>query len=416
MATFKFILSKSQHQKKTKSNSSMLMLRYTHKKRVVLFTTSRNIEEKYWDDKNQIVKRGYPSSERFNIIIRKIRKKVEDIVSDLQIAGEDPTVNYVKQIYEGQATEKEVKIQYSFFEYAELYLEMAKKHKNEGTVKTYRTTINKLKEYEKYARVKLDWSIIDMDFYYDFLEFYTGIQGFLTNGFGRVIKIMKVILNDATERGYNTNLKYQNKNFRALREEVNNIYLSEAELKEIIDLDLRNNKTLEQVRDLFIVGCYTGLRFSDFTQIKKENIIDGRFLKLKTIKTDEWVTIPLFDEVKAVMEKYKDQPNSLPKAFENQVMNKHLKDVGRLAKIKEDFLKVRSKGKERVEETFKKHELMTTHTARRSFATNLFKKGVPSRVIMKITGHRTEKAFSSYIKISEDENAELMLRYLEQAS
>lgn len=416
MATFKFILSKSQHQKKTKSNSSMLMLRYTHKKRVVLFTTSRNIEDKYWDDKNQIVKRGYPSSERFNIIIRKIRKKVEDIVSDLQIAGEDPTVNYVKQIYEGQATEKEVKIQYSFFEYAELYLGMAKKHKNEGTIKTYRTTINKLKEYEKYARVKLDWNTIDMDFYYDFLEFYTGIQGFLTNGFGRVIKIMKVILNDATERGYNTNLKYQNKNFRALREEVNNIYLSEAELKEIIDLDLRNNKTLEQVRDLFIVGCYTGLRFSDFTQIKKENIIDGRFLKLKTIKTDEWVTIPLFDEVKAVMEKYKDQPNSLPKAFENQVMNKHLKDVGRLAKIKEDFLKVRSKGKERVEETFKKHELMTTHTARRSFATNLFKKGVPSRVIMKITGHRTEKAFSSYIKISEDENAELMLRYLEQAS
>src|SRR5690554_4465692 len=252
MATFKFILSKSQHQKKTKSNSSMLMLRYTHKKRVVLFTTSRNIEDKYWDDKNQIVKRGYPSSERFNIIIRKIRKKVEDIVSDLQIAGEDPTVSYVKQIYEGQKTEKEVKIQYSFFEYAELYLEIAKKHKNSGTIKTYQTTINKLKEYEKYARVKLDWDIIDMDFYYDLLEFYTGIQGLLTNGFGRVIKIMKVILNDATEKGYNTNLKYQNKNFRALREEVNNIYLSEAELKKIIDLDLSNNKTLERVRDLFI--------------------------------------------------------------------------------------------------------------------------------------------------------------------
>ncbi len=416
MATFKFILSKSQHQRKIKSNSSMLMLRYTHKKRVVLFTTSRNIEDKYWDDKNQNIKRGYPSAERLNIIIRKIRKKVEDIVSDLQIAGEDPTVNYVKQIYEGQITEKEIKIQYSFFEYAELYLEIAKKHKNEGTIKTYRTTINKLKEYEKYARVKLDWNTIDMNFYYDFLEFYTGIQGFLTNGFGRVIKIMKVMLNDATEKGYNINLKYQNKNFRALREEVNNIYLSEAELKKIIDLDLNNNKTLEQVRDLFIVGCYTGLRFSDFTQIKKENIIDGRLLKLKTIKTDEWVTIPLFDEVKAVMGKYKDQPNSLPKSFDNQVMNRYLKDVGELAEIKEDFLKIRSKGKERVEETLKKYKLMTTHTARRSFATNMFKKGVPSRVIMKITGHRTEKAFSSYIKVSEDENAELMLKYLEQAS
>lgn len=416
MATFKFILSKSQHQRKIKSNSSMLMLRYTHKKRVILFTTSRNIEDKYWDDKNQVIKRGYPSAERFNIIIRKVRKKVEDIVSDLQIAGEDPDVDYVKQIYNDSTIEKEIKRQYSFFEYAELYLEMAKKHKNNGTIKTYRTTINKLKEYEKYSQVKLDWNDIDMDFYYDFLEFYTGIQGFLTNGFGRVIKIMKVILNDATEKGYNTNLKYQNKNFRALREEVNNIYLSEVELKKIIDLDLCDNKTLEQVRDLFIVGCYTGLRFSDFTQIKKENIVDRRLLKLKTIKTDEWVTIPLFDEVKQIMSKHTDKCNSLPKAFDNQVMNRYLKEIGELAEIKEDFLKVRSKGKERVEETFKKYELITTHTARRSFATNMFKKGVPSRVIMKITGHRTEKAFSSYIKISEDENAELMLKYLEQAS
>lgn len=412
MATFKFVLSKSQHQRKTKSKTSMLMLRYTHKKQVVLFTTGKNIEDKYWDDKNQIVKRGYPSSERFNILIRGIRKKVEDIASDLQITGKDPNVHLVKQVYESNRVEKETKIQYSFFEYAELYLEKAKKHKNIGTIKTYQTTINKLKEYEKYAQKKVNWNTIDMEFYYDFFEFYTGIQGFLTNGFGRVIKIMKVILNDATENGYNINLKYQNKNFRALREEVNNIYLSEVELKKIINLDLRNDKNLEEVRDLFIVGCYTGLRFSDFSQIRKENIIEGKFIKLKTIKTDEWVTIPLMTEVAVVMGKYKDQSNNLPKAFDNQVMNRYLKEIGELAEIKENFLKVRSKGKDRFEETFKKFELITTHTARRSFATNMFKKGIPSRVIMKITGHRTEKAFSSYIKISEDENAELMLRHL----
>jgi integrase len=413
MATFKFVLSKSQHQRKINSKSSMLMLRYTHKKQVVLFTTGKNIEDKFWDDKNQIVKRGYPSSERFNIIVRNIRKKVEDIASDLQIAGEDPNVHHVKQIYESSRIEKETKIKYSFFEYAELYLEKAKKHKNVGTIKTYQTTINKLKEYEKYSRKKVDWNTIDMEFYYDFFEFYTGIQGFLTNGFGRVIKIMKVILNDATENGYNINLKYQNKNFRALREEVNNIYLSDVELEKIINLDLNSEKHLEKVRDLFIVGCYTGLRFSDFSQIKKENIIDGKIIRLKTIKTDEWVTIPLMDEVAVVMKRYKDQPNSLPKSFDNQVMNRYLKDIGELAGIKENFLKVRNKGKDRFEESFKKYELITTHTARRSFATNMFKRGVPSRVIMKITGHRTEKAFSSYIKITEDENAELMLKHLE---
>jgi len=297
MATFKFILSKSQHQKKTKSNSSMLMLRYTHKKRVVLFTTHKNLEDKYWDDRNQIVKRGYPGSDRLNTFLRAVRQKVEDIVSELQIKGDDPLTDVVKSKYQNLQNESEKKNQYTFFEFAEVYLENASKYKTRGTIKVYRTVLNKLKQYEKYARVQLNWHSFDMDFYYDFMEFYTQIQGYLSNGFGRIIKVLKVFLNEATEQGYNPSLSYQNKKFRVVREEVNNIYLSEEELKRIIDLDLSNNEILEHIRDLFIVGCYTGLRFSDFTQIKKENIMDGRYLKIKTIKTDEWVTIPLFDEV-----------------------------------------------------------------------------------------------------------------------
>jgi integrase len=97
-------------------------------------------------------------------------------------------------------------------------------------------------------------------------------------------------------------------------------------------------------------------------------------------------------------------------------MNKHLKEIGRRAKINESFLKIRTKGRKRVEQTLSKYELITTHTARRSFATNMFKRGIPSRVIMNITGHRTERAFSTYIKVSQDENAEMMLRYLEQSA
>jgi len=115
------------------------------------------------------------------------------------------------------------------------------------------------------------------------------------------------------------------------------------------------------------------------------------------------------------MDKYKDNPNSLPRSYGNQVMNRYLKEIGELAKLDDTFIKVRNKGRRRVEERFRRYELLTTHTARRSFATNMFKRGVPARVIMKITGHRTEAAFSSYIKVSQDENAELMLKYLEQS-
>ena len=411
MATTKFVLSKSQSQKKNKSNLSMLMLRYSHKKAVTYFTTSKNIEDKYWDARNQQVKRSYPGSDRLNILIKKVKQRVEDISNGILIEGGEPIPRIVKALYNEQKLEQGKKTQYSFFEYAEHYIEQSKKHKKHGTIKTYRTTINRLHEYEKYARVQLDWHNINMEFYYDFMEFYTQVLHYTNNGLGRIFKVMKAILNDATEKGYNTNLAYRNKGFKAIKEEVNKIYLSEEELQRIIGLDLSDNNQLERVRDLFIIGCYTGLRFSDFTQIKKENI-HGQTIKVKTLKTDEWVTIPLLQPVLDVMDKYKDQLNSLPKACVNQTMNKHLKEIGRRARINEIILKIRNRGKDRVETKKPKHKLISTHTARRSFATNMFKRGVPSRVIMAITGHRTERAFSSYIKISKDENAELMLRYL----
>jgi len=414
MATFKFVLSKSQHQKKTTSNQSMLMLRYTHKKRVTYFTTHKNIQDKYWDAKNQQVKRSYPGSDRFNIYVKSIRQRVEDIVNGILIEGGNPMPTIVKQQYQLKKDEQNKKTQYTFFEYADKFIQDSKKYKKQGTIKTYTKTINKLHQYEKYARIQLDWHNIDMEFYYDFMEYYMQVLGFTNNGFGGLIKVIKVIMNDATEKGYNSHNGHLNKSFKAIKEEVNNIYLDEDELQRIIDLDLSYCRQMERVRDLFIVGCYTGLRFSDFSQIKKESFV-GNILQIKTLKTGEWVKIPIMKQVSDVMAKYTDQQNSLPKSCQNQTMNLHLKEIGRRAKIDTMVLKIRNRGKERIETSIPKYKLIGTHTARRSFATNMFKRGVPSRVIMAVTGHRTERAFSSYIKISKDENAELMWRYLESA-
>ena len=196
MATLKFVLSKSQHQKKIKSPESMLMLRYSHKKKVTYFTTHKNVRDDYWDIKNQKIKRSYSGSDRFNIYLTTIKQKVDDIVNGLLIKGEDPITTYVKSLYNETKVEQQKKTQYTFFEYAEHYVEISKKSKSPGTLKTYRTVLNQLRKYERYSATQLDWHNIDMDFYYDFQEFYTGVQGFLNNGFGRVIKNMKVILKD----------------------------------------------------------------------------------------------------------------------------------------------------------------------------------------------------------------------------
>lgn len=415
MATIKFILSKSQHQRKTNSGESMLMLRYTHKKRAVLFTTHKNTFDKYWDSKNQMIKNGCVGAVRLNAYIRTIRQKVEDIVNELLIKDEDPTTSYVKELYKKSKEKTELKTKYTFFEYCEEYIKRSKKHKSNSTIKGYRTVIRRLKEYEKFSGRTINWNTIDMDFYYDFFEYYTEELGYLNNGFGKVIKILKAILNDATEKGINTNKTYNSKNFKTIKEEVNNIYLSEDEIQKMLDLDLSKNKNLEQIRDLFIIGCYTGLRFSDLSRIKREYITED-FLTIKTIKTDEQLDIPLFDIVKDIMKKYSHTENSVPKSFENQTMNKHLKEIGRLAKINDSFVRIRNNGRNRVEETLKKYQLISTHTARRSFATNMLKRGINSHIIMKITGHRTEKSFSSYIKITQRENAAIMLKLFKEAS
>lgn len=414
MSTVKFILSKSQHQRKTNSKSSMVMLRYTHNKQSVLFFTQKNIEHDYWDTNNNCSKKSYPSHLSFNTYLRTFKQRIEDIVNQCFINNQNPTTSLVKQLYiEQQNTVASTSI--SFFDYCYQFIEQSKKHKCHSTIKTYKTVVNKLIQYQKYANVSLCWNSFNLSFYYDFLHFYTSVQSYHTNGFGRAIQILKVILNDAFDKNIHQNTAYKHKKFKVLTEEVNNIYLTEEELQRIISLDLPVNSTIHNVRDLFIIGCYTGLRFSDISSLNKEHISNNT-IRIKTQKTDQWITIPLLEPVRNIMLSYRLSPNGFPTVCGSITMNKYLKQIGELAGLNDIVIKVRSKGTTRVEQRLAKYQLITTHTARRSFATNLFKKGVPSRVIMLITGHKTEKSFNSYIKINSDENAELLLSYLSNGS
>lgn len=410
MATVKFILSKSQHQRKVSSKSSMVMLRYTHNKQSVLFFTQKNIEDDYWDTKNQCCKKSYPSHLSFNTYLRTFKQRIDDIINQCLTNNQNPTTTLVKQLYiqqQNNVTSKSV----SFFDYCCQYIEQSKLHKCHSTIKTYKTVVNKLLQYQSYSNVTLHWNSFNLSFYYDFLHFYTNVQSLHTNGFGRAIKIIKIILNDALEHNIHNCTAYKSKKFKVLKEEVNNIYLSEDELQQIIQLDLSDNPTMQLVRDCFIIACYTGLRFSDIAKVKRENISDNT-LTIKTQKTLQWVTIPLLPIVVQILSRYQSTPNGFPTVCCSLTMNKYLKVIGQLANLNDNVILIRSKGKQRVEQCLPKYQLISTHTARRSFATNLFKKGVPSRVIMSITGHQTEQSFNSYIKINGNENAQLLLSYL----
>jgi len=275
-----------------------------------------------------------------------------------------------------------------------------------GTIQIYISTLNRLKAFQATYKRKIDFKTIDIDFYTELTEHLSKRLNLATNTIGKVIKNLKVILNEATERGLNENIQYKSKKFSTTSEQTDSIYLNEAELKELEELDLSQNNRLENVRDLFLVGCFTGLRYSDFSILSKNHLVDG-FIEIKEqTKTGNPVIIPIHPIVKSIIAKYDGE---LPRSISNQKTNFYLKELGKaIPSLSVNFNRSITKGGLNVSTNFEKWELLTTHTARRSFATNEYLNGTPSFTIMAITGHRTEKSFLRYIKLTPKEHAEIL--------
>jgi integrase len=272
------------------------------------------------------------------------------------------------------------------------------------TIKGYNTTLNHLKTFKSETGYKLSFDKIDLSFYNKFVRYFQD-KNQSTNTIGKNVKNVKVFMKEAFKKGLTTNTIFQDEEFKITEEDTDQIYLNTSELDIIYNLDLSDNKRLDRVRDIFIIGCWTGLRFGDLVQLNETNIIelDGKeFLKIKTIKTGELVIIPLHWTIKEILKKHN---GNIPRVISNQKMNEYLKELTRKAEITNMERIVKTRGGLRVDSTSEKCELVTVHTARRSFATNMYMADIPTITIMKITGHRTEKAFLKYIRISPEENA-----------
>ncbi len=299
----------------------------------------------------------------------------------------------------------------TFFEFVQHFVDTAPNRINQRTTKPvsykmireYHATFGYLQEYAKETGEEIDFEDIDLNFYDNF-KLFLERKGLALNTVGKKITVLKIFLNDATARGINKNLTFQSTRFKALTEESGNIYLTTEEIEKIYSMDLSDKPKLEKVRDMFVIGCWTGLRYSDWHKIRPENIKNG-FITLTQGKTGNPVVIPIHPTVENILNKYN---GNLPKPITNQKFNKSLKEVAKLAKFKEGITKQITRGGKTETIIRNKWEMVTTHTARRSFATNMYKSGIPSITIMAITGHRTEIAYLKYIKVTPQEHAERM--------
>jgi integrase len=293
------------------------------------------------------------------------------------------------------------------------------------TIRRYKTTLNGLEAFAKRYPRTLDFDNIDAGFYKSFTAWLTA-RNYATNNVSKYVENVKGFMSAAVDEGLTSNMAFRK--FANLREEAENIYLTETELSKIYELDLSDCAVgMSIVRDLFIFAAWTGLRFSDFSTLQPEHLKrdenNNMYLELRQRKTGGRVQIPVVHEVVTTLLKKYD--NCLPAGLSNQRTNDYLKEICKKAGINDRVLKHMTKGGKSVVKTsdgyssgisagVEKWELVTSHTARRSFATNMFKRGMPTLLIMKLTGHKKESEFLKYIKIEASETLDLMRQYLGQ--
>lgn len=286
-----------------------------------------------------------------------------------------------------------------------------------STVKSVRAAMTQFGNFQIEKGRNIDFQDVDMNFYHEYTA-YLKEKNYSINSIGKCIKELKTILRAAESEGYEVNPKYKDKKFKGTRIEVDSIYLTRDDLSKIMSADISKlSQGYDLARDIFMVGVWTAQRVSDYNNLSRENIkqhripkiIDNKLVykefqtvEIRQKKTGSKVSVPVSSELKSILERYDYQ---LPH-LEDQVLNRYMKDICKLAGL-DDIVEVQTtKGGKAVKEFKQKWELVHSHTARRTGATLMYLAGMDYYDIMRITGHTSPTMLKKYIKADSIEVAD----------
>jgi len=377
----------------------------------IVYPTGIAINPKFWDTKSQYAKqtRNFPNYPEFNTMLDNIENSAKDVfrkyMNDNQL--KEPSKVEYKDFLDIKFSKK-ASVEINLIDFITLFMEQSKtrisktgKPISPSTIRIYGNVRDRLIEFQEVKKCKVDFKTINLDFYYAFLEFMTIDKNYTTNTIGKYIRNLKTIMFEALERKLTDNDACRSSKFIADSEEVDSIYLGYDILDELLALDLSKQPKLDNARDLFLIYCFTGLRYEDVTTLKYDQV-QGDTISLRMHKTQEKVVVPFNHRItKSIRNKYKNKTiNSLPKIISNAKLNLYIKDAcSLLPSLQVEYELSKTKGGKKDVLIQEKFKFVTVHTARRSFATNLMLDEVPVPSIMRVTGHKTENAFWKYIKI-----------------
>lgn len=409
MKTVGFVIKKTSSRK---DGTFPIYIRYNYnREKRTLLNTGKYILPKYWNYNNNKLRKSHPEYDEYFSYIDSLRMKIERIVEESIKKSIEPTTDYVKSLFESDIVFNDKNKKKDFFTQLDNYIEESKRRVSKDVIKDYNSLKKHLSNFQKDKKVLITFNTITFQNYTKLREYLIydaikpdGTKGLSINTVGKQIKNLKAFMRDSIKRGITD---YRDLSFLKVEtEEVDSIYLNEKEIEAIYRTDLSELPHLDKYRDLFIIGCETGLRFSDFSKLKSGHI-KGDFIRKKVAKTHKSIVIPISKLLREVLNKYNNNP---PNDISLQRFNEYIKIIGLKAEIEEEIITVRKVGVGKEESTNLKYELISSHTCRRSFCTNQFNRGMPTLLIRKISGHKTESAFLRYIKIDEEAAASKMLK------
>lgn len=386
--------------KKNRFNECPIYLYIREKSNAIVLHTGEYISPELWDTKKQCAKRSYSGALELNIFLASYKESVRKFIR--QLRADNPLISF-------DAIREQVELKYKsknkffdFFDAFETFIDVRRNEISTAMVKKYNTLLNLLKEFQQHTKYQLNFNSINLLFYDLFTNFLIEVKKHTNNTISKSFDLLKTFMRWATERKVNTNLEFMK--FKTRAEKTDIVYLTADELMKIYRMDFSARKNLEKTRDVFCFACFTGARFSDVVNLKREDI-KGDFWYLRVKKTRDILKIPLNKFAKEILNKYKHETSPLP-ILSNQKINKYLKEICKIAEIDDKITIVRYRGAQAIENVFPKYELITTHTARRTFVTLSLEKGMRPEVVMEITGHKDYKTFKKYIRITS--NAKLI--------
>jgi integrase len=357
--------------------------------------SGQSILPKQWNkDDQRALTRGYTGNGALNDLLELLEIRLQECCDEHLAIGQVPAVATLKALAELEQAKPTFSIRL-FADYFTEWTDLTRARGKARTAVAGETTLRHLLNFEQSAGYAVSFDTITPAFGDAFTTYLLKKVKLTDNTIAKHLDRLRRFMRFAVERGYTAARGWERLTWKRREPEI--MTLTMEEVAAIEQLDLPAGGYLDNARALFLLSCYTGLRYSDLVSIRKEHV-RGTKLKLTTQKTKETVSIPLQASALLIVTRYLAGGVRL---VSNQRLNQYLKELGQLAGINDPIEIIRYRGGNRESQTLAKWEKLGCHTGRRTFVTLSLERGLRPELVMKITGHRTWKAFQRYVNITE---------------